>query len=208
MPFAVKDLPFAKDALEGISAQTIETHHDKLYPGYVNKRNEIDAALPNADRSKAAQTYSEYRALKLEETFNADGQILHELYFSHLGGNGGEPTGALAQQIQRDFGSFQGFVEDLSACGMAARGWATVALDPSDGKLHTFLCDMHNQGGVWGTIPIMTLDVYEHAYFMDYGSARADYIKAFFKNVNWDKVNQNFEKAQQMAKLAGSASMA
>ncbi len=208
MPFAVKDLPFAKDALDGISAQTIETHHDKLYPGYVNKRNEIDAALPNADRSKAAQTYSEYRALKLEETFNADGQILHELYFSHLGGNGGEPTGALAQQIQRDFGSFQGFVEDLSACGMAARGWATVALDPSDGKLHTFLCDMHNQGGVWGTIPIMTLDVYEHAYFMDYGSARADYIKAFFKNVNWDKVNQNFEKAQQMAKLAGSASMA
>lgn len=208
MPFAVKDLPFAKDALDGISAQTIETHHDKLYPGYVNKRNEIDAALPNADRSKAAQTYSEYRALKLEETFNADGQILHELYFSHLGGNGGEPTGALAQQIQRDFGSFQGFVEDLSACGMAARGWATVALDPSDGKLHTFLCDMHNQGGVWGTIPIMTLDVYEHAYFMDYGSARADYIKAFFKNVNWNKVNQNFEKAQQMAKLAGSASMA
>jgi superoxide dismutase, Fe-Mn family len=208
MPFSVKDLPFAKDALEGISAQTLETHHDKLYPGYVNKRNEIDAALPNADRSKAAQTYSEYRALKLEETFNADGQILHELYFSHLGGQGGEPTGALADQIKKDFGSFNAFVEDLAACGMAARGWATVALDPTDGKLHTFLCDVHNQGGVWGTIPVMTLDVYEHAYFMDYGSARADYIKAFFKNVNWSKVGQNFEKAQQMARLAGSASMA
>ncbi|MBI3973831.1 MAG: superoxide dismutase [Chloroflexi bacterium] len=208
MPFAVKDLPFAKDALQGISEKTIETHHDKLYPGYVNKRNEIDAALPNADRSKAAQTYSEYRALKLEETFNADGQILHELYFSHLGGRSGRPSGALADQINRDFGSFDAFVEDLSACGLAARGWATVALDPSDGKLHTFLCDVHNQGGVWGTIPVMTLDVYEHAYFMDYGSARADYIKAFFQNVNWDKVAQNFERAQQMAKIAGSASMA
>ena len=208
MPFAVKDLPFAKDALDGISAKTIETHHDKLYPGYVNKRNEIDTALPKADRSKAAQTYSEYRALKLEETFNADGQILHELYFSHLGGKGGQPTGALADQINKDFGSFDSFVEDLTACGMAARGWATVALDPSDGKVHTFLCDVHNQGGVWGTIPIMTLDVYEHAYFMDYGSARPDYIKAFFKNVNWQKVSQNFEKAKQMAQLAGSASMA
>lgn len=208
MPFAVKDLPFAKDALDGISAKTIETHHDKLYPGYVNKRNEIDTALPKADRSKAAQTYSEYRALKLEETFNADGQILHELYFSHLGGKGGQPTGALADQINKDFGSFDSFVEDLTACGMAARGWATVALDPSDGKVHTFLCDVHNQGGVWGTIPIMTLDVYEHAYFMDYGSARPDYIKAFFKNVNWQKVGQNFEKAKQMAQLAGSASMA
>src|SRR5687767_16035538 len=64
MPFSVKDLPFAKDALDGISAKTIETHHDRLYPGYVNKRNEIEAALPNADRSKSAQTYSEYRALK------------------------------------------------------------------------------------------------------------------------------------------------
>jgi Fe-Mn family superoxide dismutase len=210
MPFSVKDLPFAKDALDGISAKTLETHHDKLYPGYVNKRNEIDAALPNADRSKAAQTYSEYRALKLEETFNADGQILHELYFSHLTANSApaKPSGALAQQIDKDFGSFEKFVEDLTACGMAARGWATVALDPTDGKLHTFLCDVHNQGGVWGTIPIMTLDVYEHAYFIDYGSARPDYIKAFFKNVNWTKVGQNFEKAQQMAKLSGSASMA
>ncbi len=211
MPFSVKDLPFAKDALDGISAKTLETHHDKLYPGYVNKRNEIDAALPNADRSKANGSYSEYRSLKLEETFNADGQILHELYFSHLGPNQGQqtrPTGALAEALDRDFGSFEQFVEDLSACGMAARGWATVALDPTDGKVHTFLCDVHNQGGVWGTIPIMTLDVYEHAYFIDYGSARPDYIKAFFKNVNWDKVSENYDKAQQMAKISGTASMA
>jgi len=211
MPFSVKELPFAKDALEGISGKTIETHHDRLYPGYVNKRNEIEQALPNADRSKAAQTYSEYRALKLEETFNADGQILHELYFSHLGPSAGtttRPTGALAEAINRDFGSFEKFVEDLTACGMAARGWATVALDPTDGKLHTFLCDVHNQGGVWGTIPIMTLDVYEHAYFMDYGSDRKSYIQAFMKNVNWDKVAQNYERAQQMARIAGSASMA
>ena len=208
MPFAVKDLPFAKDALQGISAQTIETHHDKLYPGYVNKRNEIEQALPNADRSKAAQTYSEYRSLKHEETFNADGQILHELYFSHLGGDGAAPTGALAEQINKDYSSFDKFAEDLAAGGMAARGWANVALDPTDMKLHIFIADAHNQGGVWGTIPIMTLDVYEHAYFIDYGSARADYIKAFFKNVNWQKVSENFEKAQQMAKISGSASMA
>src|ERR687884_382407 len=115
MPFSVKDLPFAKDALEGISGKTIETHHDKLYPGYVNKRNEIEQALPNADRSKAAQTYSEYRSLKLEETFNADGQILHELYFSHLGGRGGQPSGALAQALQKDFGGVEQFVEELTA---------------------------------------------------------------------------------------------
>ena len=211
MPFSVKELTFAKDALDGISAKTIETHHDRLYAGYVNKRNEIEAALPNADRSKSAQTYSEYRGLKVEETFNADGQILHELYFSHLGpqqGSQTRPTGALADALDRDFGGFEKFVEELSASGMAARGWANVALDPTDGKLHIFIADAHNQGGVWGTIPIMTLDVYEHAYFIDYGSARADYIKAFFRNVNWHKVAENYEKARQMAQIAGSASFA
>ncbi|MDQ3700838.1 MAG: superoxide dismutase [Chloroflexota bacterium] len=208
MPFAVKDLTFAKDALDGISSKTIETHHDKLYAGYVNKRNEIEAALPNADRSKSMQTYSEYRSLKHEETFNADGQILHELYFSHLGGDGAPPTGALAEQINKDFGSLDGFITDLTAAGMAARGWANVALDPADMKLRTFIADAHNQGGVWGNIPVMTLDVYEHAYFIDYGSARADYIKAFFKNMNWAKVAQNYDKAVQMAKIAGSPSFA
>ena len=130
MPFAVKDLPFAKDALDGISAQTIETHHDKLYPGYVNKRNEIEAALPNADRSKSAQTYSEYRSLKHEETFNADGQILHELYFSHLGGDGTPPTGALAEQINRDFGSFDKFVTELTAGGWPPAGGPTWPSTP------------------------------------------------------------------------------
>ncbi len=193
MAFEVKDLLWAKDALRGISEKTIETHHDKLYAGYVNKRNEIESLLPGVDRSAANQAYSAYRALKLEETFSADGAILHELYFDILGGPGGAPTGSLADKINADFGSFEAFVEDLTACGMAARGWAVTAYDPSDGKLHNFLCDVHNQGGVWGTVPLMALDTYEHAYFMDYGSDRAAYIQAFFDNVNWDKVQENLD---------------
>ncbi len=195
MAFEVKDLLWAKDALRGISEKTIETHHDKLYAGYVNKRNEIESLLPGVDRSAANQAYSAYRALKLEETFSADGAILHELYFDILGGPGGAPTGSLADKINADFGSFEAFVEDLTACGMAARGWAVTAYDPSDGKLHNFLCDVHNQGGVWGTVPLMALDTYEHAYFMDYGSDRAAYIQAFFDNVNWDKVQENLDNA-------------
>ncbi|MAG34885.1 MAG: superoxide dismutase [Dehalococcoidia bacterium] len=193
MAFDVKDLLWAKDALRGISENTVETHHDKLYAGYVNKRNEIDSLLPGVDRSAANQAYSAYRALKLEETFSADGAILHELYFDVLGGPGGAPTGSLADKINADFGSFEAFVEDLTACGMAARGWAVTAYDPSDGKLHNFLCDVHNQGGVWGTVPLMALDTYEHAYFMDYGSDRPAYIQAFFDNVNWAKVQENLD---------------
>ena len=79
---------------------------------------------------------------------------------------------------------------------MASRGWATVAYDPTDGKIHSFLGDAHNHGGVWGAVPLMTLDVYEHAYFMDYGTARAEYIKAFWKNVDWSVVEKAFAQVK------------
>ena len=196
MPFQVQELRFAKDALRGISEKTLTVHHDRLYAGYVNKRNEIEQALPRADRSKAAQTYSEYRALKLEETFNADGQILHELYFDCLGGNG-QPTGTFVDKAKQDFGSWEAFIEDATACAMAARGWAVTAFDPTDGKVHNFLCDVHNQGGVWGTIPLFTIDSYEHAYFMDYAQDRKAYIEALWKNVDWGAVNRRFEQVRR-----------
>lgn len=191
MPFSVKDLPFGTDALKGISAKTNEIHHDKLYAGYVNKRNEIEEALKTADRSKAAATYSAYRALKLEETFNADGQVLHELYFETLGGDG-KPKGPAVEKIKEDFGSWETFVEDAVACAKAARGWMITAYDPSDGTIRNFLADAHNHGGVWGAVPLWTIDCYEHAYFIDFGSDRASYIKAVLENVNWDAVNARF----------------
>ena len=190
--FTIKDLPFGKDALKGISEKTNEIHHDKLYAGYVNKRNEIEEGLKKADRSKAAQTYSEFRALKLEETFNADGVILHELYFDSLGGNG-QATGSFKDKVAEDFGSWEAFIEDATATAMSARGWMVTAYDPSDQKIHNFLCDMHNQGGVWGTIPLWTIDCYEHAYFIDYGSDRKAYITALLENINWDAVNERYK---------------
>lgn len=191
MPFSVKDLPWGKDALKEISAKTNEIHHDKLYAGYVAKRNEIEEALKTADRSKAAATYSAYRALKLEETFNADGQVLHELYFDTLGGDG-KPKGPVVEKIKQDFGSWDAFVEDAVACAKAARGWMITAWDPTDSKIHNYLADAHNHGGVWGAIPLWTIDCYEHAYFIDFGSDRPSYIKAVLDNVNWDAVNARF----------------
>ncbi|MFA6511979.1 MAG: superoxide dismutase [Patescibacteria group bacterium] len=195
MAFQIKDLPFGKDALKGISEKTTEIHHDKLYAGYVNKRNEIAEALESADRSKANQAYSPFRALKLEETFAADGAILHEIYFDSLGGDGSLPDGAFKQKIVEDFGSWEKFVEDATATAMAARGWAVTAYDPSDGKIRNFLCDMHNQGGVWGSVPLWTIDCYEHAYFIDYGADRGAYIKAVFENVNWAAVAKRYDAA-------------
>ena len=192
MTFTVKELKFGKDQLKGISAKTNEIHHDKLYAGYVNKRNEIEEALKTADRSKAAATYSVFRGLKLEETFNADGAILHELFFDSLGGDG-TATGSFTEKAAEDFGSWEAFVEDAIATAMACRGWMVTAYDKSDGKIHNFLCDMHNQGGVWGTIPLWTIDCYEHAYFIDYGSDRKSYLTAVMQNVDWAAVEKRWQ---------------
>ncbi|MDP3724596.1 MAG: Fe-Mn family superoxide dismutase [bacterium] len=193
MPFTVKDLPYPANKLAGISEKTTTIHHDKLYAGYVNKRNEIEELLKTADRNKAAATFSEYRELKLEETFNADGIILHELYFATMGGDGTwKEENAFVKKATEDFGSFETFLQDLKACGIAARGWAVTAYDQTDGSIHNFLGDSHNHGGVWGATPVLALDAYEHAYFMDFGSDRKAYVEAWIKNVDWAKVESFF----------------
>jgi Fe-Mn family superoxide dismutase len=187
-----KSLPFT--TLSGISDKTNEIHHGKLYTGYVNKRNEIEAALKTSDRSKANATYSEFGELKREENFAANGMILHELFFVSLGGDG-TPSEKLAELLKRDFGSFEEWKADFLACAMSARGWALLAYDPSDEKLHNYVGDAHNQGGIWGATPLLVCDIYEHAYFIDFGSDRKAYLEAFFANLNWASVEERAEKA-------------
>lgn len=190
----VEPLPFGE--LKGISAKTNEIHHDKLYAGYVNKRNEIEEALKNADLTTANQIYSVWRGLKEGETFAANGMILHQVFFSILGGDGNPGDCALKAEIKAQWGTWGRFVDEFTATGMAARGWAILAYDPSDDKLHIYGADAQNHGGVWGSTPLLPCDVYEHAYFADFGSDRKAYIAAFFENVNWGTVNARFESVK------------
>src|SRR5437868_7069220 len=112
--------------LDGISRAAVEAHY-KLYEGYVNKRNEILQKLDGVDLASANQAYSEIRSLKVDLSFAIGGIKNHEIYFEHLGGNGGEPTGAIGQLINRDFGSVADWRADLKATGMSGRGWAWTA---------------------------------------------------------------------------------
>lgn len=187
----VKPLPF-KD-LDGISAKTNEIHHDKLYTGYVNKRNEVESKMGEIDLASANQIYSQWRGLKEGETFAANGMILHEIFFSILGGDGNPDGTTIKAHIDKKWGSWDTFVAEFTATAMAARGWAILAFDPSDGGLHIFAADAQNQGGVWGATPLLPCDVYEHAYFLDFGSDRKAYIEAFFKNVEWGKVEDRYK---------------
>ncbi|MCL5010991.1 MAG: superoxide dismutase [Patescibacteria group bacterium] len=186
-----KKLPF--EELKGISQKTIENHYGKLYQGYVKKWQEIQERLKNADKSTANAVFSDLRELKLEEGFVADAVLLHEAYFDILGG-GGEPKGEIIDGITKDFNSFDDWQTEFKALGLAARGWVILAFDFNDGKLRNYIADFHNQGGIWRASPILVLDVYEHAYFMDYGADRKSYIEAFFQNLNWETISKKFSK--------------
>jgi superoxide dismutase, Fe-Mn family len=188
----------------GISRKTHEEHYE-LYKGYVTKVNEIRgklAAMGVPDPSKANQTYSDIRELKVEYTFALGGVKNHELYFNHIGGRGGEPNGPIAEAINAAFGSFANWKADLKATGIAGRGWAWLAHDYTDNSLFNYIGDTQNTYPVWNATPILGLDVYEHAYFIDFGRNRGNYIDAFFKVIDWDAVNENFAKAVAIAGAA------
>jgi len=182
--------------MKGISKKTVEDHL-KLYTGYVNKYNEIQeklAALTDEDYTKANQVYSSIRELKTELSFAWGGVVNHEIYFNHLGGNGGTANSKLLEQINQDFGSFEAFKKDLKATGLAARGWVFTGWNKREGRLFNYLSDSQNTYMMWGVKPILALDTYEHAYFGDFGVNRAGYIDSFLENLDWKKIEERFEK--------------
>jgi Fe-Mn family superoxide dismutase len=174
--------------LDGISRESVEAHY-KLYEGYVNKRNEILGELASVDLAAANQVYSQIRSLKVELSFAIGGIKNHEIYFDHLGGEGGDPDGLVGQLIKRDFGSADEWRRDLKASGMAARGWAWTAYDWDEGRLFNYVGDTQNTYPIWNATPLVALDVYEHAYFLDFQTDRASYIDTFLANLDWAVVN-------------------
>lgn len=176
------------DAINGVDgmSERLMTEHYKLYEGYIKKANEITEKLKTVDLTTANATQSDIRALKLGYTFAVNAIKSHELYFDNLSGKGGQPDGWLGQQIEKNFGSFENWQKDMKATGIAARGWVWTAFDWQTGTLFNYLGDAHDAFPIWHATPLVALDVYEHAYMIDYGVARADYIETFFKNLNWD----------------------
>jgi len=185
--FEAEPLKIDKD-LEGMSLRSIQEHY-KLYQGYVKKTNETREKIAAADKSEANAVYSAIGEMKRQETFAVNGMKLHEVYFALLNGSG-QPGGKILEMIEKDFGSYDVWKEDFIATGMSARGWAILAFDFKDMRLRNYGMDAQNVGAVWAAAPLVAMDVYEHAYFMDHGTARKVYIEAFFKQLNWDFANK------------------
>ena len=184
---AVKPLKYK--SLPGFSERMLSEHHDVLYAGYCKKVDEIREKLKSVDLSVANGTYAELGELKVEESFAVNGVRMHETYFDNLGGKG-KPEGAILKLIEKDFGSYEKWEAEFKALSLCARGWVVLAFDFLELRLHNFICDAHNQGGIWNCTPLLILDTYEHSYFIDYGTSRKKYTEAFFQNVDWGPANK------------------
>ena len=189
----------AKTLLKNVmSPETTDWHYNKHHKGYVTALNTIEKELVEADRSKANGNYSQIGELKRRMTWNHGGALLHDLYWEELGGDGDPSKGPdIKKAIETHFGSIEKWSEDFKATALSAKlsGWGVLTLDMLFSKrLLNVLVDEHHYGAVWGGIPLIACDVFEHAYYHKDGADRGGYINNFLKNLNWERINERYKK--------------
>ncbi|MFT4889619.1 MAG: Fe-Mn family superoxide dismutase [Halobacteriales archaeon] len=185
-------LPYDYDALEPhISEQVLKWHHDTHHQGYVNGLNGAEETL---QANRESGDHGSTPGALGDVTHNGSGHYLHHLFWECMSPNGGgEPEGALRERIEEDFGSYEGWKGEFEAAAGAAGGWALLVYDPVAKQLRNVKVDKHDRGALWGSHPILALDVWEHSYYYDYGPDRGSFIDAFFEVVNWDKVAEEYQ---------------
>ena len=200
----VADRPYTDDEAKKIlspvmSPETSDWHYNKHHKGYVAALNTIEKGLQNADRGKANGNYSEIGELKRRLTWNHSGALLHDIYWDVLGGDGDASKGPeIKAAIEKEFGSFAAWVEDFKATAFAAKlsGWGLLVYDSLySQRLLNVLVDEHQYGAIWGGIPLIACDVFEHAYYHKDGPGRAVYIDNFVAHLHWQRINERFKNA-------------
>lgn len=196
MPHELPELPYPGDALEPyLGEQTLRIHHDRHHQGYVDALNEAETAI---ERAREANDLSRARSICDALAFNYSGHLFHSIYWQCMSPDGGgDPTGPLAQQINRDFGSVAGFRAHFVAAANAvqASGWAVLAWQPLGQRLVVLQAEKHQDLAEWGVTPLLVLDVWEHAYYLDYQNERPRFTEGFFEVINWDYAGRRFERA-------------
>jgi Fe-Mn family superoxide dismutase len=177
----------------GISKATHDNHLT-LWKGYANKTNEIRNALAEGKAEGANQIYSQMRALKVNYAFAYGGYVNHSVYFNTIGGQGGPAKGSVAKLINEAYGSFESWAEDWKATGMAGRGWAFLAYDNEEQRVFNYIGDSQDTWPTWNNTLLLAMDVYEHAYYLDFQTARPKYIEAYMQVIDWDAVNARIPK--------------
>lgn len=196
MAHTLPDLPYAYDALAPyLDEMTLQFHHDKHHASYVEKLNAAEAQIADARKSG---DFSAIRAVCDALAFNYSGHLFHSIYWTCMSPDGGgEPQGALSEQIAKDFGNLDTFKSEFTAAADAVQGsgWAVLVWQPMSAQLQVLQSEKHQDLSQWGATPIMVLDVWEHAYYLQYQNRKPEFTQGFFDVVNWSEVDRRLREA-------------
>ena len=203
--YTLPEMPYAYDALEPhIDAQTMEIHHSKHHQKYTDGMNgALEKLSPELQEKEIEEILSNINQVpddvKGAINFNGGGYDNHKLFWNSMKQNGGgEPTGAIADAINDSFGSFAEFKELFSSktAPIQGSGWGWLVYNPNSGKVEYKAMPNQTSPRTEGLVPLLGLDVWEHAYYLKYQNKRPDYIAAWWNVINWDEVNDRFSKAK------------
>jgi len=193
--FELPSLPYSYDALQPhISKEVMTLHHDKHHLAYVNGAN---AALEKLEKSRKGEFEIDVKSVLKDFSFNFAGHILHGLFWNNMGpSKGGMPKGKIAEQINNDFGSFDAFKKEFTSAAKTVEGsgWAVLVFDSETKQLFVLQIEKHNVLMVAGLKPLLVLDVWEHAYYLDYKNDRAKFVENWWNVVNWDDIEKRFNE--------------
>ena len=195
-PYTLPELPFDYGALEPhVSGQIMELHHGKHHAAYVSGAN---AALASLAEARAEDDFEHVAKLQRDLAFNVSGHVLHSLFWTNLTpGGGGEPQGDLAEQLTKDFGSFDRFRKQFTqtANSVQGSGWALAAWEPVAGRIMVQQVHDHQGQHGQGMVPLLAFDAWEHAFYLQYKNVKADFFDALWNVVNWDDVAGRLKEA-------------
>lgn len=188
-----KPRPLGYETIDGFLSRTqLSLHHGAHYGGALKSLLAIEAGLERADRAAANANWSDWRALSREQVHAMNSVRLHELYFGGLATVGGDPPAPVAGALKARFGTVERWLDDFAAAAKAARGWALLVWQPVNGRLYDVVVDVHDVGVPVQGVPLVVLDCYEHAFYVDYQNRKGDYVDAFPRFVNWPELGRRF----------------
>jgi superoxide dismutase, Fe-Mn family len=191
----IKNFKHILGKIDGLSDAQLEAHFG-LYEGYVKKLNEIEEKLAKTDKGLSNYSFGEYAELKRRHCVPYNGTFLHEMYFENMV-NTGKPSAEFEKLATANFGSLEAWKADVKATGLAVPGWVVTCVETTTGKLNNVQIMEHHIGFPLNHVPVLVMDTWEHAFFLDHKANRGAYIDVFFKNVNWDVVNKRLSQVPQ-----------
>lgn len=179
-------------------------NHQELLDGYVKSLNEISAKLDSVDRDSVTPNGSDFRSLKIDESYNLNAAFLHGLFFENIGdANSKLTTDSLTfMRLERDWGSFDKWQKDFIACSLAARnGWAVTCYNTFLKRYINVVVNLHSQDVPFGCVPVVVVDCWEHSYYSDYFRDRKSYVFAMMRELRWDKIEERVEQCEQVGRI-------